>query len=74
MRKLVPGISGRESPVDGCPSQISFGLQGCYFPFERPLIFNAAIQTLVTDLAGMGSRFSDTMKAADQLPPPSVLY
>ena len=49
MRKLVPGIGGRESPVDGCPSLISFGLQGCYFPFERPPIFNAAIQTLVTE-------------------------
>ncbi len=28
MPKPVPGIGGRESPVDGCPSLISFGLQG----------------------------------------------
>ena len=49
MPKLVPCIGGRESPVDGCPSLVSFGLQGCNFPFERPLIFNTAIQTLVAD-------------------------
>ena len=49
MPELVPGIGGRESPVYGCPSLISFGLQGCNFPFERHPISNAAIQTLVAE-------------------------